>query len=263
MTTAPARIPRHRRLAFNAWIGVVSATLGIGLFGLSALVLGWFEADDGSFIPVTDLGHGVLVGILMTVGLLVQLRAPERKIAAAQQVTLAALALLLSAPLAADGQNVVPGLLALVAMGVVVALHPARREFFMRGIGFSPAVAAVAVLAAGPLIGYALSMAAEARELSGPPHHIQRLATMAAMALAVVLVSILASFQTRGWRISAWSAGAALMVFGLASIVFPTYRGSAGAGWGALAIGAGILLLVVAERRIRGMSSHRATNASR
>ncbi|HZB79330.1 MAG TPA: hypothetical protein VE522_05755, partial [Actinomycetota bacterium] len=110
---------------------------------------------------------------------------------------------------------------------------------------------------------YALSMAAEARELSGPPHHIQRLATMAAMALAVVLVSNLAAFQTRGWRISAWSSGAALMVFGLASVVFPTYRGSAGAGWGASAIGAGILLFVVAERRIRWMSSHRATNASR
>lgn len=245
------RISRGRRFAFVAWVGVVTAVLGIGLFGLTTLVLGWFEADRGTLIPVSDLGYGALVGILITGGLLVQLRAPERKIAGAQQAALAALALLISAPLADDDQNVVPGLVVLAAVGVVVALHPARREFFMPGSGFSPGLAAVAVLAAGPLIGYGMSMAAQARELSGPPHHIQRLATMAAMAIAVVLVGLLAALQTRGWRIPAWSAAAAAVVFGLASMVFPDYRGSAGRGWGALAIGGGFLFVVVAERRAK------------
>jgi hypothetical protein len=42
---------------------------------------------------------------------------------------------------------------------------------------------------------------------------------------------LLAAFQTRGWRIPAWCAGTAAMVFGLASMVFPTYRGAAGRGW--------------------------------
>jgi hypothetical protein len=225
----------------------VTATLGIGFFGMTTLVLGWFESDDGTFIPVTDLGYGALLGILITGGLLVQLRTPERKIAGMQQATLAILAGFIAAPIARDHQGLVPGLGMLASVGVLVALHPARGEFLRLGTGFSPALAAIAVLGAVPLIGYALSMAAQARELAGPPHHIQRLTTMAALAIALPLAGLLAAFQTRGWRISAWCAGAAALVFGLASMVFPNYRGSAGRGWGALALAGGLLFVLVAE----------------
>jgi hypothetical protein len=79
------------------------------------------------------------------------------------------------------------------------------------GHQFQSALAAIAVLAAVPFITYALSMAADARELVAPPHHIQRLATMVAMAIAVVLTGLLAAFQTRGWRILARCAGTAAM----------------------------------------------------
>jgi hypothetical protein len=164
-----------------------------------------------------------------------------------QQATLGSLALLISCALASDTQNIAPGLTILAALAVLAALHPARREFFRRGIRFSPALAAIAVLGAVPFITYALSMAAQARVLVAPPHHIQRLATMSAMAIAVVLVGLLAAFQTSGWRIPAWCAGMAAMVFGLASVVFPSYQGSPGRGWGALAVGGGFLFIIVAE----------------
>jgi hypothetical protein len=242
-------ISRARRAAFLAWVGVVTATLGIMFFGLTSLVLGWFEAEDGPIIPVTDLGYGALVGILITGGVLVQFRAAERRIAGVQQATLGSLALLISAPLASDTQNVMPGLIILAAIAILVALHPARREFFRLGTRFSPALAAIAALGAVPFITYALSMASQARELVAPPHHIQRLATMVAMAIAVILTGLLAALQTRGWRIPAWCSGIAAMVFGLASMVFPTYRGSAGRGWGALALGGGFLFIAVAEGR--------------
>jgi hypothetical protein len=210
---SPSGVPisRGRRIAFLAWVGVVTATVGIMFFGLTSLVLGWFEAEDGPMIPVTDLGYGALLGILITGGVLVQLRDSERRIAGVQQAALGSLALLISAPLASDTQNVVPGLIALAAVAVLVALHPARREFFRPGISFSPALAAI----------------------------------------AVVLTGLLAAFQTRGWRIPSWCAGTAAMVFGLASMVFPTYRGSAGRGWGALALGGGFLFIAVAEGRAR------------
>jgi hypothetical protein len=246
-----ARISRARSIAFFAWVGFVTATLGIGFFGLTTLVLGWFERDKGPAIPVTDLGYGALVGILITAGLMAQLRGPERKIAGVQQAALAGLALLISAPLAADGQNLVPGLITLSSVGIVIALHPARREFFLPSNAFSPGLAAVAVLGAGPLVAYALSMAAQARELSGPPHHIQRLTTMSAMAIGVVLVGLLAALQTRGWRIPAWCTAAAVLVLGVASMVFPNHWGSAGGGWGAFAVGGGLLFIVVAEGRVR------------
>lgn len=244
-------ISRTRRVAFLAWVGVVTVTLGIMFFGLTSLVLGWFEAEVGNIIPVTDLGYGALVGILITGGVMVQLRAAERKIAGVQQATLGSLALLISAPLASDTQNVVPGLIIVAAIAILIGLHPARSEFLRPGTRFDPVLAAIAVLAGVPFITYALSMAAQARVLVAPPHHVQRLTTMAAMAIAVVLNSLLAARQTRGWRIPAWCSGTAAMVFGLASVVFPSYQGSAGRGWGALATAGGLLFIVVAESRAR------------
>jgi hypothetical protein len=207
--------------------------------------------------PVTDLGYGALVGILITGGLLVQLRAPERKIAGLQQAALGAIALLISVPLTADEQNLLPGIIALAIVGVAVALHPTRRRFIVPGAGPSPGMAAIAVLGAGPLLAYALSMAEEAGGLSGPPHHVQRLATMAALSIAVVLVGLLGSLQTRGWRTSAWSVGGAAIVLGLAFLVVPTSRASAGGRWGAIAAGGGLLYVVVAERRARRLRSSR------
>lgn len=253
------RISPARRRVFLVWVGVVTLTLGIMFFGLTSLVLGWFEAEDGPAIPVTDLGYGALVGILITGGVATQFRAPERRIAGVQQATLGCLALLISDPLASDAQNVVPGLITLAAVAILLAIHPARPEFLRPGTGFSPALAAMAVLGAVPFIAYALSMVAQARDLVAPPHHIQRLAWMAAMAIAIVLTGLLAAFQTRGWRIPARSAGTASMVFGLASVVFPTYQGSAGRVWGALAIGGGFLFVLVAEGRAR--RQRRATSS--
>jgi hypothetical protein len=252
-----SEISRARRIAFALWIAASSATLGIGFFGLTSLVIAWFGEDQGVANPVTDLGYGALVGILITGGLLVQLRAPERKIAGIQQAGLGAVALLVSIPLTADEQNLIPGLIALAIVGVALALHPSRRAFLAGGTGFSPGLVTIAGLGAGPLIAYALGMAEEARKLSGPPHHIQRLTTMAALAIAVGLVGLLAALQTRGWRICAWSAGTAAIVLGLASMVFPTYRASAGGRWGAIAVGGGFLYVVVAERRARALTSRR------
>lgn len=248
-----ARISSTRRIAFLAWVWFVSLMLGIAFFGATSLVLGWFEAADGRAIPVTDLGYGALVGILITGGILVQVRAPERRIAGVQQATLGSLALLISVPLASDTQNVLPGLIILAAVAILTALHPARGEFFGMGTGPDPVLAAIVIVGAIPLIAYALSIAAQARQLVAPPHHVQRLATMAAMAFAVVLTGLLAALRTRGWRIPAWCAGMAAVVFGLASVVFPTYRGSAGRGWGALALVGGTLFVIVAEARARSL----------
>jgi hypothetical protein len=90
-------------------------------------------------------------------------------------------------------------------------------------------------------------MGAEARDLVGPPHHVQRLSTMAATAIAILLVGGLAALGTQGWRIPAWSAGTATVVFGLASVVFPDQRGAEGRGWGGVAIAGGVLFITLAE----------------
>jgi len=253
----PARASgsRFRRIAFNAWAAILVAGYGVAFFGYTSLVLAWFEDVEGVAGPVTDLGYGVLVGIIQTTGLLVQLRGPERKIAGVQQTFLVIPALLIGSAIASDSQNLVPALILLPAVGILLALHPARGEFFRRGAALSWSLLAITVIGAVPLVAYALDMGAQARDLVGPPHHVQRLSTMAAMSVAIVLTGLLAALRTRGWRIPAWSAGVVAIMFGLGSVVFPDQPGAVGRGWGGVAIAGGVLFIAVAEWEVRRISA--------
>lgn len=240
-----------RRIAFTTWLVVLVVVFGLGFFGLTALVIGWFADVEGVAGPVTDLGYGALVGIILTTGLVVQLRAPQDKIAGIQQAALVIPALLIGSAVASDVQDLVSALIVTVAVGSLLALHPARGEFLSKGGAISPALLAITILGAIPLISYALEMGAQARDLEGPPHHVQRLSTMAAMAMAIVLTGLLAAVKTRGWRIPAWSAGAAAITFGLATLAFPDNPGAPKGGWGMLAVGGGVLFIAAAEREAR------------
>ena len=240
-----------RRIAFKSWLVVLVVVFGLGFFGLTSLVIGWFADVEGVAGPVTDLGYGALIGIILTSGLVVQLRAPQDKIAGIQQAALVIPALVMGSAVASDGQDLVSALIVTVAVGGLLALHPARGEFLSKGSSISPALLAITILGAIPLISYALEMGAQARDLEGPPHHVQRLSTMAAMAIAIVLVGMLAAMKTRGWRIPAWSAGAAAITFGLATLAFTDNPGAPGSGWGMLAVGGGVLFIAAAEREAR------------
>jgi len=222
-------------------------------------VIGWFETPFGVSTPVSELSHGALAGIIITVGLLVQLRSPARRIAGVQQAVLGILAFLVTALIGGRQEPLQESLLFLAALAILVTLHPARREFFKPGPRLSPTLAAISVLGAVPAIVYAVSMLVQARQFVGPPHHADRFAEMAAAAIAIVLVGMLASLQSQGWRISAWSAGAASIVVGMASVVFPDAPGAVGRVWGTLAVGAGVLFLVLAELKTIRSAAKSAT----
>ena len=238
---------RTRRVAFFVWAAILSLLFGIGFFGLTVLIIGWFETPYGVSTPVSELSHRALAGIIITVGLLVQLRSPARRIAGVQQAVLGILAFLITALIGGRQEPLQESLLFLAAVAILVTLHPARREFFKPGARLSPALAAISVLGAIPAVGYAVSMLVQARQFVGPPHHADRFAEMAAASIAIVLVGMLASLKSQGWSISAWSAGAASIVVGMASVVFPDAPGGVGRVWGTLAVGAGVLFLVLAE----------------
>jgi hypothetical protein len=240
-----------RRVAFTAWAAIVVLVFGVIFFGLTSLALAWFQPLEGVAGPVTELGYGILVGIILTVGVASQLLAAELKIAGVQQAALAVPALLIGSVLAADSQNVEAAVIVAVGVGILLVLHPARAEFLQRGATLSRPLLAVAVIGVIPSVAYALEMGAQAQDLVGPPHHVQRLSTMAAMAIGIVLVGLLASLRTQGWRIPAWSAGIAAIAFGLASVVYPDHPAAAGLGWGAVALAAGVLYIGVAEWEAR------------
>lgn len=248
----PAR--PSRRAAFTVWASVLVLVFGIALFGLTTLVIGWFESREGVAGPVTDLGYGALVGIILTLALVAQLRAPERKIAAMQQAALVIPALVIGSAIAWDAQSLIPALILLPTLAILLALHPARSQFLSRGATVSPALLVVVLAGGIPLIGYALDMGRQARELVGPSHHVQRLSTMAALAIAILLTGLLGALKTQGWRIPARCAGAAAVVFGLASMAFPDHPGARGRWWAGLAIAGGVLFIALAERDARSSS---------
>ena len=246
----------HRR-AFFIWAAILSLVFGILFIGTTALTIGlWVAHQNALTTPVSDLSFFALGAIIVGMGFVVQLRDPERKIAGVQQAVLGLLALLLAGLIGNRIEPLVGALIFLSAAAILVALHPARREFFKLGQGLSTPLAAMSLLAAVPAVVYVSSMLVLARH-AGPSCFFgrcpygDRLAEMAALAIAIVLVGLLAALKTPGWRVAAWSAGASAVILGVASIVLPDAPGAVGQAWGALTATWGVLFVVTAEWEAR------------
>ena len=258
MATAERTASRGRRIAFLILAGVLGVAFALPLFGWPSLVLGWFETGDRLVHRVHDLGYGIWAGILVAVGYLSQLRAPERRIAGFQQAALALVGQAIAVTLSRDG----PFLLFLFGFAVLTAilgwLHPAREQVIERGPPSVPLLV-LAIAAAIPLTMYALDMTELQRTGVPTDTHVaeRHWSTMAALALSIWLVAAQAGLRTPGWRIPAWSAGLAAAVFGVASMVFPAYPGSVGTTWGLVALLGGAVFIALAEWTYRRESSRR------
>jgi hypothetical protein len=225
----------------------------LGLFGI-AVIFAWFDTDEGSIHRVHDMGFGVLFGVILTTGLLVQNWRPERKVSAFYQTLDVALALAIAGALATKGDGVLGAVVILAGYVILFALHPYRSALLRpEREGFSIVMLGLTVLGAVPLTWFALTTARLQRNgLSLDPHVKQdHWLLMSAMAIAIVLVAFLSSFKFRGWRISAWSASAGLFLYGLISTVYPHKAGSEGTGWGIMAMAGALLFFAAAEWEAR------------
>ena len=244
---------RVRRVAFLVWAAILALLVGITFVGVTILTIGmWLANQNADTNPVVDLGFFALGAIIVAVGFAVQLRAAERRIAGVQQAVVGLIALGVAGLIGARIEPLVGAVILLVASAILVALHPARRGFFRVGTRPSFPLAALSVLAALPAIGYAQAMLVQARGAGpscffGQCAYGDRFAEMAALAIAVMLLGPLAATRPAGWRITAWSVGAAAVVVGSASLIWPDPSGSLGQVAGAVAVAWGILFVAVAE----------------
>ena len=218
-------------------IALVAALASLTInFGLIDFVDGFTGYVDQARNQVLDVGWGAVFGVILPLGLLSQLRRPERRIAAIQQTAVVALALALAG---AAGQNwwylALAGGIA-VASAVLLALHPARQTFLARGRQPELMIVGLAAVAAIPSLVYAWRMAsAQRRDL--PPadavsNGLHHWTVMTTLALLVPLLVLLAAAGTSGWRIPAVSASTAAGAWAISCLLAPTSAaGSEGHAW--------------------------------
>ena len=231
---------------------VALASLTIN-FGLIDLIDGYTGFVDQARNQVLDAGWGLVFGVVLPIGLLAQLRRPERRIAGIQQTGIVALALAVAAVIGEAWSYLALAAGIAAACAVLLALHPARRTFLRRGPRLEPVMLALAALAAVPSLVYAGRMAsAQRRDL--PPadavsNGLHHWTVMTALGLLVLLLVLLAGLRTAGWRIPAFSASIAAGGWAISCLLAPaSAAGSEGHGWAWAALAWAVVLLAAAVR---------------
>jgi hypothetical protein len=228
-------------------LALLSLTVGFGAVDLlSPLVL-----HEGT--QVSDVGYGTLAGIAIPVGLLVQLRRPARHLAGLQQVAAGALAYGVAGALAGETPLFVAAGVVAGALAAVLALHPSRGRFFRAGRP-SPVLLVLALAACAPGSQYALHMAFNQRDHTLPVDAhlgLQHWAALTAAALAALFAAVLAAFRTPGFAVPAFTAGAAVLIWAVASLSYPHSAGALNRGWSLLAIAWAIAFALATVRECR------------
>jgi hypothetical protein len=225
-------------------------------FGVIDLVDGFTGFVDQQRNPVLDVGWGALFGIVLPIGLLSQVRHPERRIAGLQQCAVVAFALAVAGAMGgAWGYLVLAGGLG-GAVALLVALHPARRTFLRPGRVVWP-VLLLAGAAAGPCLVYARRMASAQRRHLPPAdavsNGLHHWSVLAALALSVLLLAGLAGLGTAGWRIPAWSAALGSLAWGVSCLRYPDAAGGEGRAWALAALIWAVAAVAVTETEARRM----------
>ena len=229
---------------------VALASLTIN-FGLIDLIDGFTGYVDQARNQILDVGWGAVFGVILPLGLLAQLRRPERRIAGIQQTAVVAFALALAGAAGQEWWYLALAAGIAVASAVPLALHPARLTFLARGRHLGRPMLALAAVAAVPSLLYAWRMAsAQRRDL--PPadavsNGLHHWTVMTALALLVLLLVLLAAARSPGWRIPAISASIAAGAWAISCLLAPTSAaGSEGHAWAWAALAWAVVTLAAA-----------------
>lgn len=249
-----SQMSRKRRIAFYIVVGLFSLLVivfGVFLFPiLPSVFIGWFNPNLFGIHQLHEMNAGASSWLVLA-GMLLQLHKPERKVAALQMANLGILSSIVVSLVAG---TFFPFTLLFIAFTAGAAwLHPKREEMLRFGRPGNPELLALVALAAVPFIVFASNqLRLQLMAAASDPHaQFGHYGSMVGVAITSLLVGLLASFKTTGWRIPAWGAGFVAIVFGLTSVVFPVQSSSVGSFWGSLAIMWGLAFISVAEWKCR------------
>jgi len=259
---------RVRRIVFRvaAWVTSLEVVV-LFVFGLMEVVFMWLpdatlmsRFDDITAADLVHRGHFSSVGIVawaLVVAVLVQLRKPQKRVAAmllAVAVVLAGTVVYgLSGSLA---DWLLEEITLLVPVLLMASLHP-RAGDLVRRPRLDRNMAGLVAVAAVPWSVFAFAQAQlQWRNVAGDPHaEMEHWATSALMAIVIVLAGLIGSTNHTGWRLPAWVAALASIDYGLHSLVFPEAASAASTMWAVAAIVWGCTYAVTIVQRSRQAQS--------
>ena len=235
--TRPASPPpvgtgRTRQLLSAVCLGLPA--LAVLAFGGQLLVTGWLDDRADGRLHVQDLAWGSAEGILLFVALAASLWDGRRRPAALQQALAVVAALLATMLLTLVPDPVTLVLGTLIVLGVL--LSPARGLVFRRTAPVSRPLAGLALVAALPLVPYAVFAASAQRRGGSVNAELAGYTGATVWALALVAVVGVAALRSQGWQLPALSAAAAAAVVGTAGILWPAIPSSPGTAGGVVAL---------------------------
>jgi hypothetical protein len=260
---------RARRVAFRTLSAVLALwLLAMGVFGLLEAVLMWLPLDtiaeiagaqdeaiaDPGYIP-RHRSHFMGLGLTawaITLSAVVQLRRPARRVGSMLLLTVLAVTAwvvysfngTLGEWLLEEWTWVLPVLI------LAVFLHPARRELWTVP-GHDLLQLRLAMAAAVPWAFYGLANA-RLQLLNTGEHAVEEhwgSATM--LAVAVAGGALIGSSDRPGWRLPAWFAAVASILFGVHSLVFPGAPSGLVGVWAVGAVAWGVAFAVATVARTR------------
>jgi peptidoglycan/LPS O-acetylase OafA/YrhL len=219
-TPAAATASRPRRV--TAAICFTVPALAMLAFGGQLLVTGWTTQRAGGTHHVHDLAWGALEGLLLLVALVVALLHRRSRPSAVLQAVAVVASMLVTMVLVAQ-PDPFAAVLALLVLGGGVAYGGVRGPVRLH----RPSLVLTGV-AAVPLVGWALSAAADQRADADEHAELLGYTGVTAFALALVAVLLVAGLRRPGWRSTAVSAAAAAAIVGTAGLLWPDDASSPG-----------------------------------
>lgn len=255
---------RTRRIAFRV-LAVLTTLwlLAVLIFGLLELVLMWLPRETlvsmiGEF-TAADLAHRshfMSMGIVAwatVLAIVVQLRKPARRVAPMLQLVVIAVAASVVFALSGTfGDWLLEEATILVPVLLLAWLHPRARDLVSKPT-FDRAMLALTAVAALPWMVFIVNHARlQLANAAGDSHaELEHWATAALMAIVILACGFIGSSDHDGWRLPAWIAAGASLVYGLHSLVFPDPASAASTIWAVTAVAWGLVFGVSIVRRLR------------
>lgn len=241
-----------RRLARVVWASLWAVLTWLVFFAVTALTVSMWIVDPyyTETTPVADLSFFAL-GAMIGAGFTSQIRR-RPPAAGVVQALVAAAALAVTGLLGSRVEPLAGGVLLAAAAIIAVILHPQPGRLLQGQGNPSRVGAGLALLAAAAGLGYAAVMLSAAWDAGpscflGQCAHGDRLAEMAASALAIPALAALAARRIDGWRLPLWSAGLGAITLGATSALLPHAAGSLGVLGGTTAVAWGVLFTAAGE----------------